>query len=310
MSQYLPLLQRSQPISDRLCLFTATTFSAATLTNLPSELTAGRGASYLGWTVIGLALIAVWPARQVSQERRRVAGLLLLALMLLWLSRGPESLHGQLRRMFEFATVKRYVEPGTQHLLGLWTIPLFALALSVFFAVGGVLQRRPGWTIGTIITATAAAMVWWGTSPASLAGAVARFVRPTQGSATLTALVLFPLICGTAVGFQRLCTASRTRRGRMVVWLCVLVLIAADLGDPTQRAVDRARQPSIHACAARTYENEREWAQASPSVSVKGLPNQLGAPLPLVQTSAGSLYLDDPVQIAPSENVGQAGDSP
>lgn len=179
---------------------------------------------------------------------RRTAALLILAFGLLWLLRGPESMHVQLRRLFEFATVKCYVEPLTLHLLGLLTIPLAAMPLLAFLAVGGVLRRRPRWTFGSIIAAAATAMLWWGVSPAAVPGSVARFAGATQGSATPTALVVFPLICGTAAGFQRLCTACHTRRGRAAVWLCVLVLLAADLYPYARTAlvpaVDRRGLPS------------------------------------------------------------------
>jgi hypothetical protein len=76
----------------------------------------------------------------------------------------------------------------------------------------------------------------------------------------LTALLVFPLVCGTAAGLQRLCAGARTRLGRLAMWFCVLALLAADVFGPARRAIDRTTNPAAHACAARTYGQEREDA--------------------------------------------------
>ena len=212
-----------------------------------------------------------------------MGALLLLALALLWLLRGPDSLHVQLRRIFEFATVKRYVEPATLHLLGLLAIPLLAMPLLVFLAAGGFLRRRPRWTISSVLAASAAAILWWGTSPAAVQGLAGRAINSIQGATMLTALAVFPLFCGAAAGLQRLRRAARRRSGRLLLWLCVMVLLVADFCGPARRAVDRVGEPSVHACAARTYENERECAQVLlTDLSVRGFAEPTRCALPSV----------------------------
>ena len=234
---------------------------ALRLTDLPAGLTAGGGTGYLGWSVIALGLIAFWPRRRVNSEAlQRTAALLILALGLFWLLRGPDSLHDQLRRIFESATVKRHVEPATLQLLGLLVMPLMAMPLLVFLAVGGVLRNRRRWTIGSVLAASVTAILWWGTSPAMLVGSASQIAAAIQGSAMSAALVTFPLVCGVAVGLERLCEGTPTRSGRVLLWPSVLVLLAADLGGPARSGLDRIARQAPAPCAARTYDEKRDDA--------------------------------------------------
>ena len=56
-------------------------------------------------------------------------------------------------------TMRRYVAPVTLHLLGVLTLPLMALPLLAFLVVGAALRRGPRWTIGSVLAASAAAVL-------------------------------------------------------------------------------------------------------------------------------------------------------
>jgi hypothetical protein len=209
---------------------------ASRLPVLPEDLRAGGGSLYLGWSMVALCLIAVWP-RAADSSHRGAALLITLAFTALWFACGTESLHAQLVRMFEFATLKRYVEPATLQILGLMTVPLAILILVLFLAVGGLSRRR--WTFVSVIAAAATVLLSWAVTPADvLPTSIAQSNAP-QNSALLRPLVAFLFVSGAAAGLQRLLDATTTSPRRLVVWMIVLALMAVDIQPYADIATER-----------------------------------------------------------------------
>ena len=155
-------------------------------------------------------------------------------------------------------------------LLGLFVIPLLAMALLVILSVGCLIRTGPSWAFGSIMISAAAAILWWGTSPGALPGLASRLVPATQDWRLLAPLIVFPLVCGVATGLQRICTSVRSKAGRLLIWSCVLVLLAADLGGSARTAVLQPASPTQQTLSTRIYGQERECVQASPGFTGEG----------------------------------------
>jgi hypothetical protein len=110
-----------------------------------------------------------------------------------------------------------------------------------------------------------------------------RFVGPTKEPATTTALLVFMLAGGTAMGSQRLWEGCRTRRGRLAVWLCVLGLLAGDVYSGASVQSSATGQAGVGSVSGSrsvvVRQREGECAQVSLIESVSGW-SPLGAHLP------------------------------
>ncbi len=264
---------------------------ASRLDALPDDLTAGGGRHYLGWSLLVLCLIAVWPMRRDGGDEhpltatRRFALLLVLAFSLMWVMRGSESLHAQLVRMFEFGTVKRYVEPATLHLLGVMTVPLLLGCVVLLLSVGTLLSGRKPWTWVAVFGASTAVITWWTLAPhpplptSTLSSGVA------SGSAVAASIPAMLLVCGAAAGLQRLMAGAKAKLKRLAVWLIALAILAADVAPYVERGMNPGVAEPAQASATANPVSAIQTRGGAPKVSllrrVKGLPTQLGSHPPL-----------------------------
>jgi len=197
------------------------------LERMPADLIAGGGAHYFGCGLIALCLIAVWPNVR-DDGKGRVAGLIVLGMFFAWLTLG-EDLHSQLRRMFEFATVRLRIDTPTLHLLGAMVLPLAALGLLVFLSAANLVSRRPRWTLPAVVLASAAAMLWWRTTPTDVSAAVANWLALEQSLIVLETLIAFTLICAACSGIRRLWSYPRTLRTKVLSAAIVAIVLVADV---------------------------------------------------------------------------------
>ncbi|MCG8404722.1 MAG: hypothetical protein MI923_05940 [Phycisphaerales bacterium] len=192
------------------------------------------GRHYLGCCTILLCLIAVWPSQRHHQTLR-AAGLIAMAMFFTWLTLG-QNLYEQLQRMFEFATVRRYVEPSTLHVLGLMSLALVTLGVVVFLSVATLAGRCRPWSLVGILLASTVVMFWCRTSVTALTS--------LSGSAAampiLNTLTAFLLTCGAAVGIRCVCHKNLSMRGKLVSSVIVLALLATDVFPYMQKHRDQA----------------------------------------------------------------------
>lgn len=268
-------------ISAPLALVDRDGLLASRLSKLPDDLTGG-GACYLGWPIIVLCLVAVWPG-SCGDRRRRAAGLVMLVLALTWLIRGDASLHVQLQRLFEFATVKRYVEPLTLHLLGLLVVPLLLLVTSGFLAAARLVTRRNRLTFPAVVFGSTVVMAWWATSPADVTPSGVSLSSALAGSQTTKVLMAFLLVAVAATGLRRVWVGLRTRRWRAALWLIAFGVLAIDCRPYMLAAIHEASAAHVANNAephARNCEEGRECAQVTRAscTSYQGLAAQLPTP--------------------------------
>jgi len=201
---------------------------ASRLDTLPAEVVAGGGVGYLGWFVLLLCLVAVWPVGRQAPTRR--AGLVLtLAFLLVWATFGAQNPHARLRELIEYATVRRYVEPATLNLLGALTVLLALLVLLAFLATAALLSGKCRWTCPVVLVSSAMALGWWTAAPGNLGETAGRISVAVCGSMPVRSAVALLLACVAALGLQRCSRAPRRRHRRLVLSVVLLALTLLDL---------------------------------------------------------------------------------
>jgi len=197
------------------------------LVKLPNELVAGGGAHYLGFSLITLCLIAVWPSRHCDHSRRAAAWIV-LAMVLIWMSLG-KNLHIQLQSMMEFATVRRYVEPATLHLLGVMIVALLAVGLLLFLSTARLISGPRRWTLPAVMVASALLMLWWRTAPPELLPAITRWMAPERSLPILQSLTAMLLVDAAAAGMHRTAHAQVSLHRRLLTAAILIALVATDV---------------------------------------------------------------------------------
>lgn len=204
------------------------------------DLIADGGRHYLGISVIALCLIAVWSSQR-DDRTLRSAAIIAMAVFFSWLVLG-QNLHEQLQRMFEFATVKRYVESSTLHLLGMMSLALIALGFVVFFSVATLASGGRRWNFAGVLLAATAVMTWWRTSPPY---STLTFLSSSDSAlcmSILQSLTAFLLTCGAAVGVQCILQKNLSARARLLTSAIVLTFLAVDIFPYAQEAWYRSNE--------------------------------------------------------------------
>lgn len=187
------------------------------------------GAWYLGWGLLALALIGCVSAKKTSAARP-IGLIVALMLLLIWCGLGSDSLHAQLRQLFEYATVRRRVEPTTLNLLGLMFIPLTMLVALGYAAMTSLFdsRRRRGSFIG-VFTGVGVMLAWWTTCPAMLPDGP-RVQASVLASSLLTLVVIaFALSTSAALGLAYMLKRFSRRHEAALVWLVTLACLSLDL---------------------------------------------------------------------------------
>ena len=197
------------------------------LAKLPAEFISDGGAHYLGVSLIILCLIALWPSRH-RQPSRRVAAWIMLAMFLTWLSLG-KNIHIQLLSLLEFATVRRYVEPLTLHLLGGMIVFLLTVGLLLFLSTARLISGSGRWTFPAVMIAAALSMIWWRTAPPELWPAITRWLAPERSLPFLQTLAAMLLVGAAAMGLHRAVGAQGIVRRRLLTVAIIVALIAVDV---------------------------------------------------------------------------------
>ncbi len=221
----------SQPLAEvtPFALVDRVGWLSSRLASIPVINSSNGGVWYIGWSSVLLALAGTVVVRPLH-ARQRIGSLLALVMLVLWCGVGPESLHSQLREMFEFVTIKRHVDPMSLHLVGLLMLPIMIVAALLFRAITNIVgPSRQHSSFTVVVLATCTVLFWWTTSPAILPTGLDVSARAIWFSALPPALLAFAISSSAAVGFTHLLLRCSKLPYACAVWMMILGMSWIDL---------------------------------------------------------------------------------
>lgn len=187
------------------------------------------GAWYLGWGLLALALFGC-ASTQRTPSTRPMGLIIALMLLLIWCGLGGDSLHAQLRQLFEYVTVRRRVEPATLNLIGLLIAPLTMLVALGYAAMTSLFDpRRRQRSFISIVASVSVMLAWWTTCPAMLPDGLRVQANGLASSLMPTVVFAFALTTSASMGFAYMFKRFTRRREAAVVWLVTLACLSLDL---------------------------------------------------------------------------------
>ncbi|MCK6486256.1 MAG: hypothetical protein L6R00_19210 [Phycisphaerae bacterium] len=194
---------------------------------LPPEYSAGDGRWYVGWSVIGLALAALWPGSDPT-TRRTVGAHLVVAVTVLWFLRGPNTLHDQVHGLFQFVTLRREVPAVQQHMIGLALLMFPVLGLALFWAIQAAFRRQAR-SLPAMLCSAAILLLAWGVSPPMWPSQTWSVSGLIGGSNVCGALPAFGLAITAALGLKRLSGRAPRAAPRLALAAAMLALLVWDI---------------------------------------------------------------------------------
>lgn len=197
---------------------------AVALADTPHSLVDG-GRLYLGLSLIALACTALL----LCPHSRGAALAWMVVLLLVWLIRGPASLHAQLKELFVEVTVRKNIANEIQNRIGLLIVPLLAMQLAGFRATQQVLasHRTPGFA-ATFAAATLM-LILWCTAPTDWLASAAALCTVLRSAPSTPILMAGGLAAAAVVGSDALARRIATHSGRVAFAALLLLVGAFDL---------------------------------------------------------------------------------